>query len=69
MTSMKWVGCLNHNLQHDTSEKPKESPTSDSNSTSLPELRADISVGGCILIPLAAIADTETLCTACVQWI
>ena len=25
---MKWVGCINHNLQHDTSEKPSETPTS-----------------------------------------
>ena len=24
---MKWVGCLNHNLTHATSEKPRESPT------------------------------------------
>jgi hypothetical protein len=24
---MKWVGCLNHNLHHDTSESPRESPT------------------------------------------
>jgi hypothetical protein len=25
--SMKWVRCLNHNLHHATSEKPRESPT------------------------------------------
>ena len=25
--SMKWVGCLNHNLQHAASERPSESPT------------------------------------------
>ena len=24
---MKWVGDLNHNLQHDPSEKPRDSPT------------------------------------------
>jgi hypothetical protein len=24
---MKWVGRLNHNLQHDTSQSPRESPT------------------------------------------
>jgi hypothetical protein len=24
---MNWVGCLNHNLTNDTSEKPSESPT------------------------------------------
>jgi hypothetical protein len=26
--SMKWLGCLNHNMQHEPSEKPSESPTS-----------------------------------------
>jgi hypothetical protein len=25
--SMNWVACLNHNLQHDASENPSESPT------------------------------------------
>ena len=25
--SMTWMGCLNHNLTHTTSEKPRESPT------------------------------------------
>jgi hypothetical protein len=26
--SMNWAGCLNHNLHHNPSEKPRESPTS-----------------------------------------
>ena len=25
--SMNWMGCLNHNLQHDASKKPSELPT------------------------------------------
>ncbi len=25
--SMNWAGCLNHNLHHNPSEKPRESPT------------------------------------------
>jgi len=25
--SMKWMGCPHHNLWHDPSEKPRESPT------------------------------------------
>ena len=36
--SMNWVGCLNHNLTHDTSEKPSELPTT----TSPPLQRAHI---------------------------
>ena len=25
--SMNWIGCLYHSIQHDPSEKPRESPT------------------------------------------
>jgi hypothetical protein len=44
--NMKWVGCRNHNLQLDPSEKPSESPTTDS--TSLPEQITD---DGAFLLP------------------
>ena len=41
---VKWVGCTNHNLtQHDTSEKPSESPT-----TTTVTVRPSISGWGCI---------------------
>lgn len=43
--SMKWVQCLNHNVKHTTSEKPRKSLTADSTA-----LREHISGWGCFLM-------------------
>jgi hypothetical protein len=42
--SMKWMGCLNHDLQHNPSEKPRESPTTAC------DCETSISGWGCILM-------------------
>ena len=39
--SMNWVGCLNHNLHHNPSEKPRESPTT----ATSPPLQRDPELG------------------------
>ena len=53
--SMNWVGCLNHNMQHDTSQKPSESPTA--TLTVNPSINH---AGVAPLQPLAAVAGAET---------
>ena len=42
--SMNWAGCLNHNMHHNPSEKPRESPTTACT------VRPSISGWGCILM-------------------
>jgi hypothetical protein len=56
--SMKWVGCLNHNLKHDPSEKPSESPTAATVMRCESKL---ISAWVASLWLLATIAGAETL--------
>jgi hypothetical protein len=53
--SMKWVRCLNHNLQHDPSEKLSEFPTA-----AKAALRPSISGWGCILMTTATVEGAET---------
>ena len=47
MSSMNWMGCLNHNLQHDASKKPSELPTSTNHYSTSPSA---ITGWSCILI-------------------
>jgi hypothetical protein len=53
---MNSVGCSNHNLKHDTSQKPSESPT-----TATVTLKPEYNHAGVAsLLPLAAVAGAET---------
>ena len=60
---MKWVGCLNQNLKHDTSQTPTESPTANS-----AIMRPSIyQVGVASLQPLKALKGVETH-YICMKW-
>ena len=58
---MKWMGCPHHNLQHDTSEKPRESPTSYC-ATTVTVRPSTYQAGVASFWPSATVEGAETPC-------